>query len=169
MLGLSQKLGASFRFLSAPLLVKDASVAQALRSERINQEALDLAARAKVALIGIGTPELEYSSLLRAGYASRSEMEALIAASVVGDVVAHQFDDEGRLVDISENRRTINLDAKSLRNIPKVIAVSGSVSKAKAIAAALRGGFCNCLVTDAYAAQAVLKLQRKRSSYRTSR
>ena len=31
---LAQKLGASFRFLSAPLLVRDEAVAQALRNER---------------------------------------------------------------------------------------------------------------------------------------
>ncbi|MBU0703820.1 MAG: sugar-binding transcriptional regulator [Chloroflexi bacterium] len=161
---LAQKLGASFRFLSAPLLVKDEVVAQALRRERINQETLTIAARAEVAIIGIGTPEPEYSSLLRAGYLSRGELNVLLAAGVVGDIVAHQFDEEGHLLDISANRRAINLDAESIRRIPRVIAVSGSVSKARAIAAALRGGFCNCLVTDAHAAQAVLELQRERST-----
>jgi deoxyribonucleoside regulator len=158
---LAQKLGASFRFLSAPLLVKDEEVAQALRRERINRETLETAARAEVAIIGIGSPEPEYSSLLRAGYLSRSELEALLEMGVVGDTVAHQFDEEGRVLDIPANRRAMNLDADSIRRIPKVVAVSGSVAKARAIAAALRGGLCNCLVTDAHAAQAVLKLQRE--------
>lgn len=160
---LAQKLDASFRFLSAPLLVKDESVAQALRRERINQETLSIAADAQVAIIGIGTPVPEYSSLVRAGYATEGEVRELMAAGVVGDLVAHQFDDEGRVLDIPANRRAINLDADSLRRIPKVIAVSGSVSKARAIAAALRGGFCTCLVTDAHAAEAALELQRERS------
>jgi deoxyribonucleoside regulator len=153
---LAQKLDASFRFLSAPLLVEDEAVAQALRRERINQETLALAAQAEVAVIGIGTPEAEYSSLLRAGYLHRSDLDELIAAGVAGDIVAHQFDDCGRLLDISANRRAVNLDAESIRRIPKVIAVSGGVAKARAIAAALRGGYCNCLVTDAKAAQCVL-------------
>jgi len=159
---LAQKLGASFRFLSAPLLVKDEAVARALRNERINQETLNLGAQADVAIIGIGTPEPEYSSLLRAGYVSRGELNELLAAGVVGDIVAHQFDEDGHRLDIPANRRAISLDADSIRRIPKVIAVSGSVSKARAIAAALRGGYCNCLVTDAHAAQAVLSLQRER-------
>ena len=64
---LAQKMGGSFRFLSAPLLVKDEAVAQALRDERINQETLAIAAQAEVAVIGIGTPVPEYSSLLRVG------------------------------------------------------------------------------------------------------
>ncbi len=159
---LAQKLGASFRFLSAPLLVEDEVVAQALRRERINQETLTLAAQADVAIIGIGTPDPDYSSLVRAGYLSRSDMEELIAAGVVGDVVAHQFDDCGRLLDIPANRRAVNLDAESIRRIPKVIAVSGGVPKARAIAAALRGGYCNCLVTDAKTAQMVLDLAHER-------
>lgn len=158
---LAQKLGASFRFLSAPLLVNDEAVAQALRLERINQETLTLAAQAEVAVIGIGTPEPEYSSLMRAGYLSRNDMEELMAAGVVGDIVAHQFDETGRVLDIAANRRAINLDAESIRRIPKVIAVSGSVSKARAIAAALRGGFCTCLVTDAKAAQMALEENRR--------
>lgn len=158
---LAQKLGASFRFLSAPLLVKDEAVAKALRRERINQETLAAAAKAEVAIVGIGSAEPEYSSLLRAGYISKSDVDALLAAGVVGDFVAHQFDDQGRVLDIPANRRAICLDADSLRRIPKVIAVSGSVPKARAIAAALRGGLCNCLVTDARAAEAVLQLHRE--------
>ena len=154
---LAQKMGASFRFLSAPLLVKDEAVAQALRSEWINQETLTIAARAEVAVIGIGSPEPEYSSLLRAGYLSRSDLEELIAAGVVGDIVAHHLDAQGRVLDISANRRSISLDADSIRKIPTVIAVAGGVPKARAIAAALRGGFCSCLVTDAKAAQMVLE------------
>jgi DNA-binding transcriptional regulator LsrR (DeoR family) len=155
---LAQKLSASFRFLSAPLLVEDEALAAALRRERTIEETLALAARADVAVIGIGAPQPELSSLLRAGYLTRSDMEALIAAGVAGDVVAHQFDADGRRLDIAANRRAISLDADSLRRIPHVIAVSGGVDKAHAILAGLRGRYCTCLVTDARAANRVLEL-----------
>jgi deoxyribonucleoside regulator len=158
---LAQKLHASFRFLSAPLLVEDEALAAALRRERTIEETLALAARANVAVIGIGTPQPELSSLLRAGYLSRSELEALIENGVVGDIVAHQFDEDGQWMDISANRRAISLDADSLRRIPRVIAVSGGVNKAHAILAGLRGRYCTSLVTDARAAQAVLELHRQ--------
>lgn len=159
---LAEKLSASFRFLSAPLLVDDEALAAALRRERTIEETLSLAARADVALIGIGSPQPELSSLMRAGYLTRSDMEDLIAAGVVGDVVAHQFDAEGRWLNISANRRAISLDAESLRRIPRVIAVSGGVQKAPAILAGLRGRYCTCLVTDARAAERVLELSAQR-------
>jgi deoxyribonucleoside regulator len=158
---LAEKLAASFRFLSAPLLVEDEAVAAALRRERTIVETLALAARADVALIGIGTPQPELSSLLRAGYLTRGDMEALIADGVVGDIAANQFDENGRWIDIAANRRAISLDAESLRRIPRVIAVSGGVDKARAILAGLRGRYCTCLVTDEHAARLVLDLQRQ--------
>jgi deoxyribonucleoside regulator len=158
---LAQKLTASFQFLSAPLLVEDEALAAALRRERTIEETLALAARSDVALIGIGTPQPKLSSLLRAGYLTRSDMEELIASGVVGDIVAHQFDEYGRRMDIPANRRAISLDVESLRRIPRVIAVSGGVEKARAILAGLRGRYCKCLVTDARAAEMVLELARQ--------
>jgi DNA-binding transcriptional regulator LsrR (DeoR family) len=44
---------------------------------------------------------------------SRDDMEALMAIGVVGDIVAHQFDENGRWMDIPANRRAISLDADS--------------------------------------------------------
>jgi DNA-binding transcriptional regulator LsrR (DeoR family) len=161
---LAQKLGASFRFLSAPLLVEDEGVARALRRERTIEETLSLAAQAEVAIIGIGTPEPEFSSLLRAGYLTRAELQALLDQGIVGDVVAHQFDAEGRRLDIPANRRAISLDADALRRIPRVVAVSGGPAKVHAIHAALLGRFCSCLVTDAVAARGVLQLHAERPS-----
>ena len=158
---LAQKLHASFRFLSAPLLVEDEALAAALRRERTIEETLALAARADVALIGIGTPQPELSSLLRAGYLSRSEMESLMASGVVGDIVAHQFDQDGQWLDIAANRRAISLDAESLRRIPHVIAVSGGVNKARAILAGLPRALLHLPGDGCAAAQAVLELQRQ--------
>lgn len=164
---LAEKLHASFRFLSAPLLVDNEAVAAALRKERTIEETLALGARADVALIGIGTPQPGLSSFLRAGYLSYSEMESLIASGVVGDIVAHQFDEYGNRLDIPTNRRAISLDADLLRRIPRVIAVSGGVDKARAILAGLRGHYCSCLVTDARTAQTILELHRQSSQRAT--
>lgn len=165
---LAQKLRASFRFLSAPLLVEDEVLAAALRRERTIEETLAIAARADVALIGIGTPQPELSSLLRAGYVTRAELESLCENGVVGDVVALQFDEDGQWLDIPANRRAICLDAESLRRIPHVIAVSGGTGKARAILAGLRGHYCTCLVTDAHAARLVLELHRQANAERST-
>ena len=74
-------------------------------------------------------------------------------AGVVGDIVAHQFDDEGRVLDISANKRAINLT-----RIP-----SGRSQGDRRVGQREQAGplprpcaeACSCLVTDARAAEAV--------------
>ncbi|HEX9118549.1 MAG TPA: sugar-binding transcriptional regulator [Anaerolineae bacterium] len=157
---LAQKLGAAFHYLSAPLIVEDESVAQALRRERSIAEALALAGQVEVAVAGIGTVDTRLSSLLRAGYLSAAELADLARCGAVGDILAHQLDAGGQELDVPANRRVIGLsDLNLLRAIPRVIAVAGGVLKAPAILAALRGRYVNVLVTDAATAVEVLTLQ----------
>jgi len=46
------------------------------------------------------------------------------------------------------DRRVLGIDTKTLRAIPRVVAVAGGARKYTAIRAALRGGWANVLVTD---------------------
>ena len=159
---LADKLGASYRYLAAPLLVEDEAVARSLLRQRAIAETLDLATRAEVAVVGIGTVRPELSSLKRAGYLSTGDLERLEQAGVVGDFLARQFDVDGRLVDVAHNRRVIGLaDLDGLRTKARVIAVAGSAIKAPAVLGALRAKFANVLVTDALAATEVLALERR--------
>ncbi len=156
---LAQKLNADYHYISAPLLVESAVVAQALLRERSIAEALNLAARVEFAIVGIGTVDSGLSSLLRAGYVSAQELCQLQELGAVGDIMAHQLDGEGRLLDVPFNRRVIGLqDIARLRDIPVVMAVAGGVAKARAILAALRGRYVNVLVTDRDTACQVLAL-----------
>lgn len=156
---LAEKLEASVRHLHAPLLVESEAVAQALQQERAIAETLAMARQVHVALIGIGSVDPRLSSLRRAGYLTEAELEALRAAGAVGDVLARALDREGNLLDLPLNRRVVGLEPEALRQIPTVIAVAGSVAKAPAIRAALRGGYVDVLVTDAEAAVALLTLE----------
>lgn len=155
---LAQKLGATSRFLHAPLIVENEELAGALLQERTIAETLALAREVEVALVGVGTVESSLSSLRRAGYLTEDELRALKEAGAVGDVVARQLDARGRLLDHSLNRRVIGIDLESLRAIPMVVGVAGGVVKAPAILAALRGGYIDALVTDATTASNVLAL-----------
>jgi deoxyribonucleoside regulator len=156
---LAQKLNAEYHYVSAPLLVEDEAVALALLRERTIADALSLAARVEVAVIGIGTIESALSSLLRAGYISQEELCKLARLGAVGDILARQLDAQGRLLDVSLNRRVIGLeDLDTLHNIPVVVGVAGGTLKASAILAALRGRYVNVLVTDAPTAGCVLDL-----------
>jgi deoxyribonucleoside regulator len=155
---LAQTLGGRYRYLHAPLMVKDEKVRQALLKEQRISETLELARRADIALVGIGSVEPSVSSLIRAGYIDEEELEATHQKGAVGDICACQFDVYGRVLDIELNRRVVGIDLESLKRIDCVIGVAGGVLKAPAILGALRGRFVDVLVTDEKAAEEVLQL-----------
>jgi len=54
------------------------------------------------------------------------------------------------------DERGITITAAQLRRIPEVIGIGGGLEKAEAIAAVLRGGWIDVLVTDAGVARRLL-------------
>lgn len=155
---LARTLTGRYRYLHAPLIVDRPEVAEALLGQRNIAEALELAAGAEVALVGIGALDSTLSSLLRAGYLSAEEFAAIGAGGAVGDICARHFDRAGRPVAPEIDARLISVRLDELERIPTVIGAACSPAKAQAILGALLGGYLDILVTDSDAAEAVLLL-----------
>lgn len=155
---LARPLTGRYRYLHAPLIVDRAEVAAGLIEQRNIAEALEVAASAQVALVGIGALDERVSSLLRAGYLSQEEFATLSARGAVGDICARHFDDYGRPAAPEFDARLIAISLPQLAAIPTVIGVACGLLKARAIRAALRGGYLDILVTDSLTAEALLRL-----------
>jgi deoxyribonucleoside regulator len=153
---LAQKLGGRYRYLHAPLVVDSEDVARGLLADRTIAETLDLAARADVALVGIGTVDPDQSSLVRAGYLSPGGAAELRRLGAVGDVCARYFDRQGVAVPSEIDRRIIGVGLPALKAIPTVLGVAGGAVKAESLLGALRGGYLDLLVTDREAAERIL-------------
>ena len=157
----ARRLGGDYRVLSAPLVVDDAEVAKALLRQQSVAQVLDEAARADVAIIGLGGIDPEVSSLLRVGYASREDLARSQAQGVVGDAAGHMLDAGGGAVVTELSERMVRLGEDSIRAIPEVVAVAQGPAKVSVIRAALRSGLIDVLVTDAATARAVLELDAR--------
>lgn len=155
---LAETLGGQFRYLHAPLLVETASICQALKQERNVRESLELARQADLALSGIGSVRPELSGLVRAGYLTKEELTDIARAGAVGDLYGWYLDIRGRICPLELHERIIGIDLPSVHHIKCVLAVAGFKEKAPAILAALRSGYLHILVTEAAAAQEVLRL-----------
>lgn len=149
-------LGGTYRYLPAPIVVKDASLAQSLLAEPMVAEVLQLAAKANVALVGIGSIDPRVSQWLRIGYSSPFELSKLAELGYVGDVCGRFFTEQGEVLDTDVNRRVIAVTPENLRQIEHVIGVAGGEIKVSAICGALRSGMVNVLVTDSIAARSLL-------------
>jgi deoxyribonucleoside regulator len=158
---LADALGGRYRYLHAPSVVETEAMKQALSAEQAIRETLELARKADVAILGIGSAEPDTSSLLHGdGFITEFELEAARASGAVGEICARHFDAYGRVLDIELNKRIVGLDIESLRDIKQVIGVAGGVHKARAILGALRGRLVDVLVTDDGAASEVLRIDQ---------
>lgn len=155
---IAQLYGGDFRYLPVPLLVDDVRIRNALlQSPQIN-DVLSVARRANVILIGIGALAPETTSLIWAGYLTARELARLGECGAVGHMVGQFFDAGGLLLDAEINERSIGIGIKTLQEVDTVVAVAGGEGKAEAILGALRGRYCNVLVTDDGAARKLLAL-----------
>lgn len=155
---LAQKLGGQVIYLTSPLMADDASAAQIIRSQSSIQHTLSMASSADIALLGIGQLDQSTSGFIREGLMSAEELHDIVADGAVGDIAWRVFDADGALYPCTLNDRIIGITLDDLRNIPITVGAACGVSKARAIAGALRTGTINVLCTDDRAARAVLAL-----------
>ena len=158
---LANVYGGEYRYLHAPLIVESPQVREALLQEPHIRETLEMARKADLALVGIGSPRPEVSSLLRAGYLDREALARLREQGVVGDICARHYDIHGRILDIPLNRRIVGIEPEDIHTIGQVIGVAGGEPKAEAILGALRGGCVDVLITDDTAVERVLALEER--------
>ena len=151
-------LGGSCDYLYAPLLVDDEETVQVVMRDSNVRRVLEKAARADMALVGIGALEPSVSSLVRAGYADQETLRRLRRAGAVGDICGRHFDASGRPCDVELNRRVVGLDLDSLHRIPVVMGIASGRAKAEAVLGALRGRHVDVLAADAGLVQEVLAL-----------
>ena len=100
-----------------------------------------------VLVVGIGSWN-PAESCLCSGFPPLWRDEAL-AAGVQADVCGTLIDRSGHEVASRLDKQGLSITAEQLRHIPEVIGIGGGLQKVDAIAAVLRGGWIDVLVTDA--------------------
>lgn len=154
---IAERLDGSYMPLHAPAIVQSAMLHRAMMEDVHVREVMEAARQARVALVGVGTPD-QHSVLVESGYLSTEEMEE-IKREAAGDICAQFFTAQGQVCDSHfHHQRVVGLPLADLQRIEYVLAAAGGVSKAGAILGALRGRLANILITDEDTAEAVLKL-----------
>jgi DNA-binding transcriptional regulator LsrR (DeoR family) len=154
---LAGRTGASFELLHAPVAFETREARDALLGEPMIIAALEAAADADVALVGIGSPTHGSSAALVGSLGLDPEEErAFWAARPVGDVAARYYDIDGRAIRGAAEDRVLAVSLEALAAIPFCIGVAAGRQKARAVLGALRGGLLDGLVCDSDLALAVL-------------
>lgn len=151
------RFGAQVQKLHAPTLLRSKEAREALINDPSVRNVLNRARAADLAVCGIGAAGPD-STFLKLGYLTDREFEDLRVRGVVGDILGNLIDSHGNVLEWSHSDMLVSVTLDELRRIPQVLAIAAGPTKARAILAALRGGYCSHLVTDADTARDVLRL-----------
>ena len=146
--------GGAAYFFYAPMAVPDPATARALRGQPEVARAFGLIGSVTKAVAGVGAWEPEQSTLYDA--TSEAERGELREAGVCAEVSGVLIDDEGHPVTAPLTERMIGITAAQMRAIPEVIGIVYGLAKARAVLAAVRGGYVDSLVTHSTLATALI-------------
>jgi len=159
---LAGRLGATYRYLHAPALLRSETARDALLAEPTVADVLQRAQTADIAMVGIGTVGTGSSREMLDGLGlSASERKSFFAEGPVGDTCCRFFDAGGRAIRGVVHDRVLAVELDDLRRIPTVIGVATGPGKAPGVLGALRGELVDGLITDASLALALISAPRK--------
>ncbi len=160
--GLARLSGGRPYPIYAPMWFEDPVVAEGLRTDTTVAPILKLYDQIDVLVVGIGSWNPEESCLCSAF--PHSWHDQALADGVRADLCRTLIDDAGREITSPLDHLGIGISAKQIRRIPDVIGIGGGLEKGDAIAAVLRGGWINTLVTDSGVAKRLLALPPSKKS-----
>jgi len=146
--------GGAAYFFYAPMAVPDPTTARALRGQPEVARAFGLIGSVTKAVAGVGAWQPEQSTLYEA--TSEAERAELREAGVCAEVSGVLIDDDGEPVTAPLTERMIGITAAQMRAVPEVIGIVYGLAKARAVLAAVRGGYVDSLVTHSTLATALI-------------
>ena len=159
---LAGRLGATYRYLHAPGLLRSEVARDSLLGEPAISEVLKRAETADIAMVGIGAVGFGSSSDILEGLGlSAAERKSFLASGPVGDICCRYFDAEGKPVLGVVDDRVLAIELDRLQQIPTVIGVATGGNKAPGVLGAIRGRLIDGLVADAALALALISEPRK--------
>lgn len=154
---LAVRLGATYRYLHGPALLRSTVARDALLAEPSIGDVLARARSADIALVGIGSCVSSSTAQVLNGVGLTDAQHAELAAQApVGDTCCRFFDAEGRAVRSVVDDRVLAVELDDLRRISTVVGVATGSGKTAGVLAALRGRLLDGLVTDVGLAHSVL-------------
>ena len=154
---LASRLGAKSFIFMAPVLADSPETKVRLIEKCGLNRIYELSTDMDIALVSVGDVG-SHSTGLAAAFLLQEDVDVLVRAGAVCDVLFNFLDREGRTVDHPINKRVMSVDLERIKRAKHVIIATGGQQRATAILAAIRRIGCNTLITDESAAREILRL-----------
>lgn len=153
---LASKIGAEAIMIPSPWKLPTPELRDAIMREPSVIQALNIAENADIGLVGMGSMEPSFSTILRNKLITLRELTELRAEGAAGEICGQHYDINGQVMDVEFNRKTVSINLESLRSFKVVIGVAAGIHKVDALIGAINGGFVNVVVTDSDAARELI-------------
>lgn len=153
---LAERLGGESMLVHAPLFAESREQRDMLMEVASIRQVFDIARKATVALVGVGSVTSPGSSYYDLHPMPDSDRKMLVGSGVVAEFLAHLIRENGTVADYALNSRLVALRPDELRQCARVIGLASGEEKVRPIQAALNGGYLNSLICDEETAAAVL-------------
>lgn len=150
---IARALGAEAVFLRTPGVVDTPALREAALANPHVRSALGLLDSIDVAFIGVGPPAVHSQLAAGDSYFTPDQLAEARASGAVGQVNQRLLDAEGRPLVTPLDDLVVGCTLDQVRAAERRIVVAGGADKCTSIAAALRGGWIDVLITDVRTAE----------------
>jgi DNA-binding transcriptional regulator LsrR (DeoR family) len=151
---LAERTAAQAYVMPVPFFANSVEDREVLLEQRGVREVFEMADRSSLKLVGIGTVDRR-AQLVSSGMIEPDEIDEASASGGVGELLGHFFDADGRIIATSLTARTLAAPLGE-PSTNRMVAIAGGAEKTTAIAAVLRSGRVDGLITDELTAKALL-------------
>lgn len=152
---LAERTAAQAYVMPVPFFANSVEDREVLLEQRGVRDVFEMAKRASLKLVGIGTVDLQ-AQLVSSGMIEPDEIAEIAAAGGVGELLGHFFDAQGRSLATTLTARTLAAPLGE-PGAHHMVAVAGGMAKVAAIAAVLTSRRLTGLITDECTAKAILE------------
>lgn len=152
----SAQLGNQFKIIPCPFVLQSRESCELFMREPSIREMITIAEESDVALVGLGSLDPSYSTILRNQLLSKNELHELRENGAVGEICGKYYDSQGKVLDVEFNHRTVTINLEKMRTMKYAIGVAVGPAKVEPILGAVAGGLINILVTDSDTARLLI-------------
>jgi len=147
---MAEAFGGEYVEFFSPALFSDRHVMEEFLKEAPIQRVTRMYRRMRTVVMGIGIPNRGGSSMVKAGFITSSQLDEMVERGMVGDLSLQFFDSQGREDAFEDfNRRVAGMPLREILNVENRITVAmRGISQARALYAAIEGGYTNIVVLD---------------------
>ena len=149
---LAQLTGAAPLILNAPAVVSSPEARLVLLGDTYVRQVMDQFENITLAFVGIGAVEPSKMLADSGNIFSADELQQLADRGAVAEMGQRFLKASGDVVKTALDDRVIGMSMEQLRAVPRVVALAGGQKKTDAIAAAVRSGAIDYLITDKFSA-----------------